>query len=118
MLRRELLKLLPGLALAPALSVSGPAQAQRKPDAPSAGLGLNLAPVTYWTSEHVFANLAKSASRWRLQELNGPFSWDLQIPLVSQDGYPLEIPSGSFVEYLSGLHTPSTTPAPDTNGAL
>ena len=43
MLRRDLLKLLPGLALAPALSVSGAAQAQRKPDAPSAGLGLNLA---------------------------------------------------------------------------
>ena len=111
MLRRELLKLLPGLALAPALAISGASQAQMKPDAPKVDLGLNLAPVTYWTTEHVFANLAKSASRWRLQELNGRFSWDLQIPPMSQDGYPSKSQVAlSLSRFWSSLPLDSTWP--------
>jgi hypothetical protein len=64
----------------------------------SGKLGLNLSPVVYYTTEHPFRNLAQSASRWRLQQIGGPFLWDLPLPPMSADGYPLRVPSGHYLE--------------------
>ena len=90
MKRRDLLKLLPALAL--------PMPARAAPRPAPLSLGLNLAPVTYWSTEHPFNNLALSASRWRLQPVDAPFSWDLPLPPATPDGYPLVVPGGSFLE--------------------
>jgi hypothetical protein len=97
MQRRDLLKLISALTLSQqpwttAASAQIPARtAGRK-------IGINLSPVTYWSTEHPFRNLALSASRWRLQENEGAFSWDLPLPPLNDEGYPLVIPGTAFLE--------------------
>lgn len=99
MKRRDVLKLLPALGLPMAFSLHSRAgHAASSGPVANAKIGMNLAPVTYWSTEHPFCNLAMSASRWRLQEINGPFSWDLPLPPSSPDGYPLVVPPGTFLE--------------------
>ncbi|MDM9624618.1 hypothetical protein QTL95_01840 [Rhizobium sp. S152] len=60
-------------------------------------VGMNLAPTDYYSNEMPFANLAKLASRWRLQD-QGPFSWDLPLPPLTEDGCPTSVPPDSYVE--------------------
>lgn len=96
MLRREFLKLLPGLAAAPALSRAAAAAGPASANVTAGGFGLNLATVAYWGSELPFLNLAYTASRWRLQEIDGPFKWDL--PSADAEGYPLTVPVGTYIE--------------------
>lgn len=93
MLRRDLLKIIPGLAVAQAFAGAKAFAADGKFE-----VGINLAAVTYWTTEHAFSNLAMSASRWRLQEFNEPFSWDLPLPPMTPSGYPTIIPPNSLLE--------------------
>lgn len=98
--RRDLLKLIPGVAVAslwPQIgALAQPTSSRRK--AAAGTLGMNLAPVTYWSTEHPFQNLATSASRWRLQEIDGPFRWDMELPPATPSGYPLAVPAGTFLE--------------------
>lgn len=101
MKRRDILKLLSGLALPYGATLQvGPSHAaeQKSSGTGSLQLGMNVAPVTYWSTEHPFNNLALSASRWRLQEIDRPFSWDLPLPPMTPDLYPLKVPTGSFLE--------------------
>lgn len=113
MKRRDLLKLVPTLATAAFLPQAA-AWGQSRPASTglASGLGMNLAPVTYWSTEHPFRNLASSASRWRLQQVDGPFSWDLALPPSTQDGYPLSVPDGSFLESFL-VFTPHRRHLPD-----
>ncbi|MBD2750538.1 hypothetical protein IC232_28205 [Microvirga sp. BT688] len=61
-------------------------------------MGINLAGVTYWTTEHPFANLALHASRWRTQPFGKPFTWDAALPPMTDDNYPKEVPQGAAIE--------------------
>ncbi|MDI6027526.1 hypothetical protein QBK99_15140 [Corticibacterium sp. UT-5YL-CI-8] len=111
--RRSLLKLATGLIAA---SVCAPGARAQKGAIVAAGgqrLGMNLAPVTYWSTEHPFSNLALSASPWRLQEINGPFRWDLELPPSTADGYPLLVPAGHLLETFL-IFTPRREHLPDT----
>lgn len=97
--RRDLLKLIPGAATASLLSKDrAHAQSVEYPPRLRGKLGLNLSPVTYYTTEHPFRNLAQSASRWRLQQIGGPFLWDLPLPPLTPAGYPLSVPAGHYLE--------------------
>ncbi|WP_246160240.1 hypothetical protein [Aureimonas fodinaquatilis] len=91
--RRQLLKLIPATLAASAVMRFLPSHAaERSP------LGINLAGVPYWTSEHPFTNLATSASRWRLQPRDRPFTWDEPLPPMTEDGYPKSIPQDNYAE--------------------
>lgn len=94
--RRDVLKLFPAMAAA-SLSSQSDMHAQSQ-NVRTRKVGLNLAPVTYYTTEHPFRNLALSASRWRLQEIGGPFLWDLPLPPSTPTGYPLTVPAGYYLE--------------------
>lgn len=100
MKRRNLLKLLPGLLAAGVLPLPHARSQTSRGNLPAgaASFGMNLAPVTYWTTEHPFKNLALCASPWRLQEVNGPYRMDLPLPPATADGYPMEVPHGTFLE--------------------
>ncbi|MXQ13733.1 hypothetical protein GR328_20180 [Microvirga makkahensis] len=76
--------------------MSAPSRVQEP--ARRAGLGINLAEITYWTTEHPFTNLALHASRWRTQPRGKPFTWDVPLPPMTDDNYPKAVPQGSGME--------------------
>lgn len=61
-------------------------------------LGLNLAGLSYWASERPFSNLAYGASRWRTQVKGAPFTWDADLPPMTQDQYPKIVPANAVLE--------------------
>jgi hypothetical protein len=61
-------------------------------------LGLNLAGLSYWASERPFFDLAYSASPWRVQIRENPFTWDTPLPPLTEDGYPKTVPANSVLE--------------------
>ena len=112
MRRREFLKLLPGLATVPGLAGVAAAQEGGADDIAAADFGLNLGTVAYWGSELPFLNLGYTASIWRLQEIGGPFRWDLPLPSASPEGYPLTVPDGTYIESFF-VFTPHRNSLPD-----
>lgn len=93
MLRREFLKLMPAMVLPVGL---GNLQCTRASAADgSFGVGLNLSGIVYWTDEHPFRNLATAGSNWDLRNSEGR---TLTRPVMSDDGYPLEVPHGTYFE--------------------
>jgi hypothetical protein len=74
-------------------------------------LGLNLAGLSYWASEQPFTNLAMGAARWRLQERDKPFDWNLPFAADSQ-GYPTTIPKNAYLESFL-VFTPHRQHLPD-----
>jgi hypothetical protein len=95
--RRDVLKVLSGLALGPICAPRGVAHAQQSPSR-QWSLGINLAGLRYWATEQPFSNLATAASRWRLQVIGAPFTWDLPLPPMSPEGYPLSVPERTYLE--------------------
>ena len=61
-------------------------------------LGLNLAGLSYWASERPFSNLAYGASRWRVQVKGAPFTWDAELPPMTEKRYPKVIPANAVLE--------------------
>jgi hypothetical protein len=110
MRRRDFLKLIPGAAAAPAFAQL--AAAQPAGAAGAMDFGMNLGTVAYWGSELPFLDLARTASRWRLQEIGGPFRWDLPLPSESPEGYPLTVPVGTYIETFL-VFTPHRNTLPD-----
>ncbi len=110
--RRDFLKLLPGVAAAPALSTFA-ASAQPAEAAAGADFGVNFGKVAYWGSEQPFLDLARTASRWRLQEIGGPFSWDIPLPSADANGYPTTVPVGTYIEAFL-VFTPHRNWLPET----
>lgn len=82
----------------PKTAAPGRELAAQKPPGGSPRLGINLAGVQYWSTEHPFANLAKHASRWRTQRTGQPFTWDDPLPPLAADGYPGIVPDGTVLE--------------------
>lgn len=113
--RRNFLKLLGGAAAAPlVMPAGGVAHAAARSQHPAirGPLGMNLAAIDYWSSEHPFRNLALVASRWRLQENDKPFSWDFKLPPSTPAGYPLIVPPGTYLESFL-IFTPHREHLPD-----
>ncbi len=94
--RRDFLKVLPAAFLSRSL-LPTPAFAD-VPRGKKGDFGINLAGADYYTTEMPFANLATLASRWRLQKADQPFTWDLPLPPMTDDGYPSSVPEGSYIE--------------------
>ncbi|SHI66228.1 hypothetical protein SAMN02745911_0791 [Aureimonas altamirensis DSM 21988] len=92
--RRFLFAAFASLAVPGVFEVARTARAAQR----GSGLGLNLVGLPYWTTEHPFTNLAASASRWRVQRVNAPFTWDDPLPPMTDDRYPRTIPPGTFLE--------------------
>ncbi|HOM26945.1 MAG TPA: hypothetical protein PKV21_05510 [bacterium] len=63
-------------------------------------IGINLAGIAYWSTEHAFKDLMKYSSKLRAQRKDDKkFTWDNPLPPVDENGYPLEIgEENSFIE--------------------
>src|SRR5690349_5197991 len=108
MLRRDLIKLFPGLALP--LGLGGLLGSRASASEEQFGVGVNLSGIVYWTDEHPFRNLATAASSWGLKNRDGRV---LPLPTMSDQGYPLNVHEGTYFEsFLIG--TPFRTHLTDT----
>ena len=97
--RRTLLQLLSAGWAAPVAAGLAPLVAPAyAAQAPERRMGLNLTATNYWAVEQPFSNLAFNASRWRVQIIDAPFTWDTPLPPMTEDGYPKEIPPHSVIE--------------------
>jgi hypothetical protein len=95
--RRSLLKLLPAAAVATIVAPRSPPEAKAEPGT-RRSIGLNITGMSYWATELPFSNLSFNASRWRVQIDGAAFTWDTPLPPMTDDGYPIEIPTAASID--------------------